>query len=38
MFSIHWDKASNVKLAKTDAVKKMLAKKAAGSIGFLEAP
>ncbi len=38
MFSIHWDKASTVKLTKTDAVKKMLSKRTAGSIGFLDAP
>ena len=38
MFSIHWEKALNVKLIETDAVKKMLAKKNSGKIGFLDAP
>lgn len=38
MFSINWEKALNVKLIESDAVKKMLAKKSAGKIGFLDAP
>jgi len=38
MFSINWEKAINVKLTDTDAVKKMLEKRAAGKIGFLDAP